>query len=201
MKKERFVNAMLPALASTVTLETASAYAHSTAIFAECWNSSGLLIDQPWIEPQDLQQTPESIKRWSDENMGERYFFLLDDWIRLSEKGFLPGGVSSIFFRYLNYSILDRLAVHVASEVLSGAPIDDRLIAHWSRLENVVNLLSDEEQRKRHRQWLKSLGVILTEFVASRSNFARLKASLEQHIILTANDHQFPFSVITGDLE
>jgi hypothetical protein len=201
VRRDKFVNAMSSAFVPGTDLSKLSAYKHSTAIFEQCGSAPAILIDQPWVEPQDLNQSAESIERWSKENVGERYFYLLDDWRILADKGMLAGGVSTVFFRYLNYSLLDRLSVQVAGAVLSGAPVDDRLVAHWNRLERVADLLADAEEKKRLTQWLNAFGALITGFEGARATHIRSKAALERQVSMTNNTHQYPFSLLPRSLD
>ena len=66
-------------------------------------------IDYPLVEPQDDVMTDESIERWKIENTAERYFYVIDDWIKMREQGVLRDMMPSTFFRYHTYHLWDRL--------------------------------------------------------------------------------------------
>ena len=134
-----------------------SAFGHSAELMKLLHDKEGAFIDYPLVEPQDEVMTDESIQRWKIENTAERYFFVIDDWIEMSEQGLLKDKMPSKFFRYLTYNLWDRLISHqlqaiAAYKIMSNegqikASLD-RFTEHWSRLSRLNNMIKEPQVRK-----------------------------------------------------
>lgn len=178
VRRSIFCDAIPAAYPVDRSLSTVSAFAHSTAFLERLLHLPALYIDEPLVEPQDISQTEESIQRWAVENVGQRYFLLLDDLRNMFDRGILPGGCTRVFFRYLTYSIWDRLAVQLIGQAITQQAIDDQVVADFRRLEGLSPLLADPGDRKTYRAWLTSLGAELTEFGAAALALERKKKAL-----------------------
>lgn len=134
-----------------------SAYAHSAALLEVCHQYNALFIDAAWVEPQDERQTQESIERWQKDNMGERYFYVVDDLVSLYERKVLTKKCSTIFFRYLTYSFWDRYICYLIGDAANSKQISQRALEHWNRVLKTADMLEDPAQQKIYRICVKSV--------------------------------------------
>ncbi len=130
-----------------------SVYRHSASFLEFCAKDDALFIDSSWIEPQDAEQTPESIARWASDNHGERYLFVIDDLLDLYERGVLEKKCSFIFFRYLTYSFWDRYAIYISASVLEAGFLTDSIKEHLIRVRRISELLESDRDVKLFLQW------------------------------------------------
>ena len=133
-----------------------SAYPHSAAILRSIHAQNAAFIDFPLAEPQDQNQTAQSMERWAEENMGERYFFVIDDLERIQTECGL-GKFSRQFFRYLTYHFWDIYISHQIKQVLnpnvSPEQKQDETVlknreANWQRLGKLQHMLADTFDQK-----------------------------------------------------
>ena len=86
-----------------------SCYIHSAQILKNYHDKLGIFLDYPLVDNQVFGQSEETIKRWNEENVPNRYFEIVSDIYELREflpkKKFKPN-----FFRYHTYYIWDHLA-------------------------------------------------------------------------------------------
>ena len=57
-----------------------SAFTHSYFFYKELYDKKGVFYNSGLVDPQDIRQTEESIKRWAHENMPARYLNVMDDF-------------------------------------------------------------------------------------------------------------------------
>jgi glycosyltransferase involved in cell wall biosynthesis len=134
-----------------------SAYSHSASFLEECINDEAIFIDMPWVEPQDIEQTPDSIARWEEVSTAELYFFVVDDIINLYEKGLIKQKLSPVFFRYLSYSFWDRYASFLIASTIQAGKISERNKDHWLRVRKMAELFELERDKKIFIQWHNAL--------------------------------------------
>lgn len=130
-----------------------SAYPHSAALLELCHADKALFVDAPLVDPQDDEQTQESIQRWQVERMGERYFFVIDDWLALQKKGALGHGVSRTFMRYLTYNLWDRYATFILDEVMRQKGLTKELKGYMEDVRKVSQLFKSGSDAKSYLQW------------------------------------------------
>ena len=91
------------------TQKAVSCYIHSAQILKNYHDKLGIFLDYPLVDNQVFGQSEETIKRWNEENVPNRYFEIVSDIYELREflpkKKFKPN-----FFRYHTYYIWDHLA-------------------------------------------------------------------------------------------
>lgn len=181
-----------------------SAYTHSRFLYAELHDKFGMFIDLPLVEPQDENQTEESIKRWETQNMGERYFFVVDDLIALKELGCLPeGGCSDIFFRYITYNFWDRYFTHLLGKLVNPnlsfeekkQPAFVKLLqSHWNRLNMLADMLGNKTFAKQIKIRVRN-GIQLTElYFRTDGKNEFVQSLIVQQLELTQQEN-YPFSV------
>jgi len=136
-----------------VLADCASAFRHSAQILKGCSMFDILIIDDYFADPQDADQTPETIARWSEESMSIRYMFVVDDIEYLLNLGIIDKGVSATFFRYLTYFFWDRYAHFVVTDVLNTGSLSDYSLAFMERIERIEKLLVNPFERYMYRSW------------------------------------------------
>jgi len=197
VKRKIFCEALIAVLPPGCDGTKLSAFVHSAAIFERLAAEQMLFVDAPLVEPQDLAQTEESISRWAVENVGGRYFYVLDDFRSLYDRGVVPSGYSKTFFRYLTYSLWDRLAAQLIGEVVKNESIDDDAIGKFKRLEGVINTLADPVEKKMMSEWIASLGATLSEFAVAIATLRRQKQALvRQFERLQAPVYDFQINIV-----
>ena len=134
-----------------------SAYAHSGAFLELAADQQALFVDMPWVDTQDNYQTEESIKRWTAENMGERYFYVVDGIISQFERGVLTGKLKPAFWRYHTYSLWDRYAAFLIGRAVNTGMLDETDLGHWERIRKIADTLDDPVFAKLFLSWHGSL--------------------------------------------
>lgn len=147
-----------------------SAYLQSALIFKNCHDKTAFFIDIPLIEPQDTQQTEESIKRWMVTHEAERYFFVIDDLLKMKEQGILTKGVKAIFFRYLSYSLFDRYTSFLIAQVINNGMLSVRDKEHLVRMKNITSLLSEAAEAKLYLQWFQEFETAIIDYELEITN-------------------------------
>ena len=134
-----------------------SAYTHTRYLFEHLHGKIGTFIDLPLVDPQDKAQTKVTQLRWSKLQMGERFFFVVDDLLSLREQGLLPEKCSSTFFRLVSFSWWDRYFAHLFGELYDQSIPHkkkfcedniNRHQSHWKRLQLMAEMLDDRELSK-----------------------------------------------------
>ena len=134
-----------------------SAFFHSSYFLEEIYHKKGAFIDLPFIEPQDESMTEETRQRWQNENMGERYIYVVDDLIRLREMGLPLTNLPSQFFKYHKYHLWDRFIIFQISAAIEIAQKNDpklisiykpKFLQNWRRIETMATMLGKSEIQK-----------------------------------------------------
>lgn len=132
-----------------------SAYWHAEVLLEAAYGRTMLILTEGLIDPQDEEQTAESVERWAQAKVGQGYWYIISGLNSLKDRGILTKPLTLGFFRYLTYSFWDRFAVEVLH--LASSPegpmevIDIRL----SMLGYLAELLGYGEDRKLYRNWLE----------------------------------------------
>ena len=155
-----------------------SAYPQSALIFKSCHNRTAIFIDIPLIEPQDTGQTIESIERWKVTHEGERYFFVVDDFLKMRDKGILKKGVKAVFFRYLTYSLFDRYTSFLIGKVINDGALSARDKEHLGRMRNLTTLFSEPAESKLYLQWFQEFENALLDYEFEISNMVNKRNKL-----------------------
>ena len=134
-----------------------SAFFHSSYFLEEIYHKKGAFIDLPFIEPQDESMTEETRQRWQNENMGERYIYVVDDLIRLRETGLPLTNLPLQFFKYHKYHLWDRFIIYQISAAIEIAQKNDpklisiykpKFLQNWRRIETIATMLDKSEIQK-----------------------------------------------------
>ena len=178
-----------------------SAYRHSAAFLEACHADDALFIDTDWVEPQDLQQTPESIARWAKENMGEKYFYVVDDLVKLYDKNILVKKCNPIFFRYLTYSLWDRYAAYLIGDAVNRGGVSEATTQHWRRVEKIADMLANPVDQKMFRNWISSLLMEVNRLTQAQNEVANAKKRLVAlHNSQSSNTYPFTNLNTSGTL-
>jgi glycosyltransferase involved in cell wall biosynthesis len=209
MRNEKFVPAIMRStqlMADGITRDEIialkySSFTHSASFLEECVNDDVLFVDMPWVDPQDIEQTEESIARWTQEDVGERYLFVVDDVIKLFEKGIIKQKLSPVFFRYLTYSLWDRYAVYLLELTINTGKISDRYKEHWLRVRKMAEFFDHERDKKIFIQWYNALNNHIAHYEKLNDEVIELRKNLIEQFIFT-NSPVYPFKILApgGDL-
>jgi abequosyltransferase len=142
-----------------------SAYGQSSAILELCVNNDALFIDMPWVDTQDERQTEESIKRWQDDSMGERYLYVVDGVVSQFERKIITKPLKPVFYRYHTYSLWDRYVSFLVSRAINAEVISDTDHSHWNRVRKIADTLDDPLFVKLYLAWHGSIYRYATDIV------------------------------------
>ena len=173
-----------------------SAYPHSALIFKGCYNKTALVVDTPLIEPQDTDQTIESIQRWQVTHEGERYFFVVDDLIKMHSEGIFKYGFKAVFLRYLTFSLFDRYTSFLIGKIIKNGSLNERDKEHLLRMRSLSNLLSEPAESKLYLQWFQEFEFNLLNYEIETS----LTVARRDQLIKTNNLSQqaiYPFKLFS----
>ncbi len=155
-----------------------SAYAQSAAFLELCHYQDALFIDARWVDTQDDVQTPESIKRWAEVNMGERYFYVVDGVISQFERGILKNKLKPVFYRYHTYSLWDRYASFLIGRALQTGSLTEVDLAHWDRIRKIVYTLDDPVFCNLYTLWHASLSKQIRDILKMQKVLVEAKNEL-----------------------
>ena len=191
VRRDRFVPAILRSTESVIGAYRAedlierriSAFAHSSALLEACIGDQACVVDVPWVEPQDAEQTPESIARWQEGGVSERYFFVIDDLLDMQSRGVLPAKLTRTFFRYLTYSLWDRYAGTLIAAAIRARTVTAGDQAHWDRIARIAELLADPAESKTYTLWVSATRLLVEQFATQAAVLAATEAGLRGQLI------------------
>ena len=134
-----------------------SAFFHSSYFLEEVYHKKGAFIDMPFVDPQDESMTEDTRQRWQNENMGERYIYVVDDLVRLRSIGLPLKNLQQSFFKYHRYHLWDRFVTHQLSTLEAfgrGAKTDlvsvsvQRFAKNWERILEIIPFIGDTVSQK-----------------------------------------------------
>jgi len=186
IRSDVFFNSFVPGYKFTYAItspsnlldEKVSAYPQSALLFNACFNRTALFVDIPLVEPQDAEQTVESMQRWQVTHEGERYFFVVDDFLKMRDKGILKKGVKAVFFRYLTYSLFDRYTSFLIGKVINDGALTVRDKEHLGRMRNLTTLFSEPAEAKLYLQWFQEFETALLGYEFEISNMVNKRNKL-----------------------
>ena len=166
------------------------AYAHVGASLTAAANKKALHIDVPIVEPLGTQDT-EDLERWAKENIGWRYFLLIDTFKHMYEKKILTQKLHPKFFKYLNYYLWDRFIVNMISSALKGGDFPEK---GWEIILLMAEMVDDLNIRKN----IRTRSLSARSLCESRAlMFGQIKA-LESTLVNIANDTSRPVLPLGG---
>ena len=197
VRKDKFVQGIELALPGGFPnkLYPPSAYSHSAGILESCIDGEAIFFDLGLIEPQDENETEESIQRRINENMEERYLYVIDDLISMLERKIIQPKCTLTFFRYVNHTFWDRWSNYLIRQVLNSGLISESCLQHILRLEKVSRLLATDQEQKLFIQWQKSLQDQLHNYSDSMQSALKIKKSLINKLEIN-NLSTFPFKTL-----
>jgi glycosyltransferase involved in cell wall biosynthesis len=181
---------------SQLLVRKISAYGHSAAILRTCIDQEAIFWDVPWVDPQDRAQTPESVARWQTEQVGERYFFVVDDILSLIEDEVITRPLTPMFFRYLRYTLWDRYAASLIGEVVNTGHMTSLQLEHLQRIKKMEISFVSEREKKLFLQWHQSLRARLMAYIRHSQETARLRTELVEHYNMI-NTGYYPFEILS----
>ena len=145
-----------------------SAFFHSSYLLENLHEKVGAFFDEPLVREQPYANQTKTEIRWQNENMGERYLFVVDDFQRLIKSNLPLKNLPSEFFKYHKYHLWDRFIIFQIDAALEIAQRKDpKLIAtynpqfqkNWRRIELLATMLAKSETQK----WLIILSRTIQE--------------------------------------
>jgi len=155
-----------------------SVYPHSAGLLRVCANDKALFVDEPWVEPQDEQQTEESIARWTESFHNDRYFFVINDLLAIYDEGVLKKKCRLNFFRYLNYSFWDRYATFLIQQLVQKGCLSALNKEHLNSLQKISELLANPREAKMFLQWHTVLCMQINQYEKARQNVTNVHRQL-----------------------
>ncbi len=134
-----------------------SAFAHSEALFEAAYGRTMLILTAGFIDPQDSEQTDESLERWAKANVGEGYWRIIPGLLNLRQRGIITTPLTLGFFRYLTYSFWDRFAIELMSLASRPGTVEETLQNKLRLLSFFPVLLGYGEDRKLFENWLEGI--------------------------------------------
>ena len=134
-----------------------SAFFHSSYFLQNLHDKVGAFFDEPLVREQPSANHSKTENRWQNENMGERYLFVVDDFQRLLQSNLPLTNLPTQFFKYHKYHLWDRFIIFQIDAALEIARRKDpKLIAtfkpqflkNWQRIEILATMLSNSETQK-----------------------------------------------------
>lgn len=134
-----------------------SAFFHSSYFLQNLHEKVGAFFDEPLVREQPSANHSKTEDRWQNENMGERYLFVVDDFQRLLKSNLPLTKLPTQFFKYHKYHLWDRFIIFQIDAALEIARRKDpKLIAtfkpqflkNWQRIEILATMLSNSETQK-----------------------------------------------------
>jgi glycosyltransferase involved in cell wall biosynthesis len=172
-----------------------SAYPHSAGFLRVCANDNALFVDEPWVEPQDKQQTQESRARWAKTYHGDRYFFVIDDLLAMYDEGILKKKCRMNFFRYLEFTFWDRLAAFLVPYILQEGSLPEISKQHLESIKNFSLFLENPRENKIFLQWYTLLCMQITQYEKARQDVTNVHRQLIAQVALT-NSQTYTFQVL-----
>jgi hypothetical protein len=133
-----------------------SAFSHSEALFEATYGRTMLLVAAGLIDPQDVEQTPESIERWALGSVGNRYWYIIHGLMNLKQRGVIKTPLTLGFFRYHSYSFWDRFAAEVMTLASVPKTPDELLETKLQLLSAFAALLGHGEDCKLYENWFEA---------------------------------------------
>lgn len=206
VKRDRFVKAILASTEINLSIKNPedwlrlkiSAFAHSSALLQECLNERAIYLDVGFVEPQDLSQTDESIAVWQTTFTGERYFYLVDDILKLYEDGVVVRKLKTSFYRYINYSIWDRYLSYLISDADKNGLITESAFSHWQRVQRMAETLESDVDKKMLLALQRSIFKLVNQYLVVKTNLTVLQDFLGQEYE-KLNAGSYPFKVLSND--
>ncbi len=182
-----------------------SAFFHSSYLLENLHEKVGAFFDEPLVREQPSANQTKTEIRWQNENMGERYLFVVDDFQRLIKSNLPLKNLPSEFFKYHKYHLWDRFIIFQIDAALEIAQRKDpKLIAtynpqfqkNWQRIELLATMLAKSETQK----WLIILSRTIQEqceTLFNRNEDTTIRASLintRKYLTLGCYDYKLDHS-------
>ena len=89
--------------------DNTSCFSHAFVFFSKLHACEGIFLDVPLVEPQDEEMTPETVRRWQDENVPAKMFGTIEELKMLKEKRLIDQTTPYQFFRYHQGFLWEKL--------------------------------------------------------------------------------------------
>jgi abequosyltransferase len=123
------------------------AYAHVGSLLTAACNLKAIHIDQPIAEPQGKQEKLD-VERWNKENIGWRYFLLIDTFKYMFDQKIFTQKFNPDFFKYLSYYLWDRFITNMVSSSANNGTFPER---GWEIINLIAEMVDEPNTRKNIR--------------------------------------------------
>ena len=153
-----------------------SAFVHSCALLEELKDDEAVFLDIPLINTQTKEQTHESLLRWLDQRIPERYLYAAQSIDRMFEDGILTNPLPPKFFRYLTYHLWDRFIVHFCGDYTNYGSmwVEDA----WASVLLFAKHINDPEVAKSVHQDVEAARGMITLHAYMQKNLDGIKAEI-----------------------
>ena len=153
-----------------------SAFVHSCALLEELKNDEAAFLDLPLINTQTKEQTNDSLLRWLDQRIPERYLYAAQSIDRMFEDGILTNPLPPKFFRYLTYHLWDRFIVHFCGDYTNYGSmwIEDA----WASVLLFAKHINDPEVAKSVHQDVEAARGMITLHAYMQKNLDGIKQEI-----------------------
>ena len=181
-----------------------SAFTHSSEFLKLIHDKTGVFIDYPLVEPQDTDMTIETMQRWQEENIGERYFRVVDDILKMRDEGVVTQRLASTFFRYHTYGFWDRLIVQQLNSLLTFKAMSSDpkrhaflrdLDANWDRISALCELVREPQIRKYLNMSKHNAMSISVQFLNGKLSQRELEDAVKEQVMMF-NAPAYDFDVL-----
>ena len=170
-----------------------SAFVHSCAILEEFKDDQAVFLDLPLIATQSLNQTDETVKRWIDAHIPERYLYVSTALERMFDDGILTKKLPAKFFRYLNYHLWDRFISHFISDYTTGNQmwIEDS----WANVARLARYIDDPDVAEGLVKDIEAARGMITLHFYMQRNIDGIRGEIDS-ISLRRGEARYPYSYV-----
>lgn len=186
-------------------VRTNSAFHHSRYLLEQLYDKPAAFFDEPLVEEQQDSDKTANQQRWLNENMGERYLFIVDDLLGIKQSGIPLRDLENTFFKYHRSHLWDRFMIYqidVVQELVakfSSAQIDSYLPnfwKNWSRIDNMATFFLSTTSQKQHIVISRTTQTLCKKLLQKPDDHSVRKVLLETRSMLTlpCYDYKINFS-------
>jgi glycosyltransferase involved in cell wall biosynthesis len=168
-----------------------TAFVQSLAILETLRDRPAMFMDIPLIDSQERDQTEQTVKVWTEQDIPGRYLLVIDAIEYMFDRGILTDKVRPEFFRYLSYHLFDRhLTSFIADYLNYGAMWTNEA---WGKLMKFANFIADEEYANKLRTDIEAARGMTTLGFYMTHNLEGLRAELDA-LLKRRHEEVYPYS-------
>ena len=169
-----------------------NAFPHACALLEALHDAPAMFIDVPLVDCQSHEVTPETAKRWAENQTGTRYFYVDEALEDMVKRGVLKKPIDNVFFRYHSYFLWDRLITCMISQY-ANHPKDSHPEL-WQHVERLATFLDGHPAQILRNRILEVRTAITLHYKAL--NEYSLRAMALEGLMRGHNIERFGFSYL-----